>query len=230
MTPKEAIKNLKKLKSFHNGSYGTAIDHAIKALEQTELNPSYNSVKTELKPCEDCISREEAINVVHKYFVKYLKVNDDICLDGIRSLPSVTPQQPCEDCISRKEALRHRHIIYDDDGVGYSVVRVDEIEQLPSVTPKPCEEENPNCTECRYYDKEKHHCPRFCRVIENTMAEITSGQERPTAHFIRYINHNYSPFDNSPEYIMRCSNCGGALSEGAFYCPNCGAKMEEVDE
>ena len=74
----EAIKNLKKLKSFHNGSYGTAINMAIKALEQQ------------------------------------------------------------------------------------------------------CEEENPNCTECRYYDHKKHHCPRFCRVIENTMAEVTSEQKTIT--------------------------------------------------
>lgn len=34
MTNEQAIKTLKKLKSFHNGSYGTAIDEAIKALEQ----------------------------------------------------------------------------------------------------------------------------------------------------------------------------------------------------
>lgn len=34
MTNEEAIKTLKKLKSFHNGSYGTAIDEAIKAIEQ----------------------------------------------------------------------------------------------------------------------------------------------------------------------------------------------------
>ena len=34
MTNEEAIKQLKKCKSFHNGSYGTAIDMAIKALEQ----------------------------------------------------------------------------------------------------------------------------------------------------------------------------------------------------
>lgn len=34
MTVEEAINNLKKLKSYHNGSYGTAIDMAIKALEQ----------------------------------------------------------------------------------------------------------------------------------------------------------------------------------------------------
>ena len=31
---KQHIKNLKKLKSFHNGSYGADIDRAIKALEQ----------------------------------------------------------------------------------------------------------------------------------------------------------------------------------------------------
>ena len=34
MSKDETIKNLKKLKSFHNGSYGTAITEAIKALEQ----------------------------------------------------------------------------------------------------------------------------------------------------------------------------------------------------
>lgn len=34
MTNEEAISNLKKLRSYHNGSYGTAIDMAIKALEQ----------------------------------------------------------------------------------------------------------------------------------------------------------------------------------------------------
>lgn len=37
MTDEEAIKNLKKLKSYHNGSYGTTIDMAIKALEQSDV-------------------------------------------------------------------------------------------------------------------------------------------------------------------------------------------------
>ena len=37
MTNKEAIKSLKKLKSFHNGSYGSAIDRAIEALEQMDI-------------------------------------------------------------------------------------------------------------------------------------------------------------------------------------------------
>lgn len=34
MTNEQHIENLKKLKSFHNGSYGADIDRAIKALEQ----------------------------------------------------------------------------------------------------------------------------------------------------------------------------------------------------
>ena len=40
MSKEETIKTLKKLKSFHNGSYGTAIDEAIKALEQTKWIPT----------------------------------------------------------------------------------------------------------------------------------------------------------------------------------------------
>ena len=92
MTNDEAIKDLKKLKSFHNGSYGTAIDLAIKALEQTELNSSYNGVKYELEPSEDCISRKEALG--HRHII----YDDDgvgysvVRVDEIEQLPSVTPQ------------------------------------------------------------------------------------------------------------------------------------------
>ena len=37
MSKEETIKSLKKLKSFHNGSYGTAINEAIKALERKSV-------------------------------------------------------------------------------------------------------------------------------------------------------------------------------------------------
>ena len=36
MDRKEAIENLKKLKSFHNGSYGSSIRMAIEALQEQE--------------------------------------------------------------------------------------------------------------------------------------------------------------------------------------------------
>ena len=69
---------------------------AIKALEQTELNPSYNGVKTELKPCEDCISRKEALR--HRHII----YDDDgvgysvVRVDEIEQLPSVTPKAESE--------------------------------------------------------------------------------------------------------------------------------------
>ena len=41
---------------------------------------------------DDLISRQAAIEVVKKYFEAYLEANPDICLDGIRSLPSAKPK------------------------------------------------------------------------------------------------------------------------------------------
>ena len=61
MTNEETIKNLKKLKSFHNGSYGTAIDEAIKALEQTSWIP----IKT--RP----MTEEEKEEIGHEYAFMY---------------------------------------------------------------------------------------------------------------------------------------------------------------
>ena len=80
-----------------------ALEMAIKALEQTELNPSYNSVKTELKSCEDCVSREALINELKLgYFNKDLQEgkNDPCVLDAmidwairtVKRQPSVTPK------------------------------------------------------------------------------------------------------------------------------------------
>ena len=168
---------------------------------------------------------KEAIEVLTSNVVE----NPELMYEALDMAIKALEQQPSEDCISREEALRHRHIIYDDDGVGYSVVRVDEIEQLPFVTPKPCEEENLNCTECRYYDKEKHYCPRFCKVIENTMAEITSEQTRPQGKWIdigiamegrKYKNHECDIAD-----AYYCDYCGYNQYIKTNYCPWCGAEM-----
>lgn len=52
--------------------YVEALELAIKALEQ--------------QPCEDCISREEAIKIVFPY------VDGDLIADAIKHLPSVTPK------------------------------------------------------------------------------------------------------------------------------------------
>jgi len=84
MTNEEAIIVLGNLPVYPDDSYCVteyqeAKTMAIEALEQ--------------EPSQDCISRQEALNIVHKYFEHYLQLNDDICLDGLRSLPSVTPKE-----------------------------------------------------------------------------------------------------------------------------------------
>ena len=152
----EAIKNIKKLKSYHNGSYGTAINFAIKSLEQ--------------QPCEDCISREEAINLVHDLAQpcddRYdWDISADEMIDGIKDLPSVTPKftdaeiqkmqeleqvqlekayelgkaemQPCEDCRNCKrwnECPCGKEGHENGTSIGYSIGECKDYE--PSVPPK----------------------------------------------------------------------------------------------
>lgn len=53
MTNEEAIKSLKSLKSFHNGSYGTALELAIKALEQQPKMGEWLK-NGELCKCSNC--------------------------------------------------------------------------------------------------------------------------------------------------------------------------------
>ena len=79
-----------------------ALDMAIEALEQTELNSSYNSIKTELKPCEDCISREQTLKAFAEKCggecacCKYNGSGYDNAENCklIKSIPSVTPTRP----------------------------------------------------------------------------------------------------------------------------------------
>ncbi len=90
----KTIENLKKLKSFHNGSYGADIDEAIKAIEALEQEPS-----------SDCISRQAAQNkikrICNKYGLSYEDGERKPSTGGsayalghaFDDLPSVTPQQ-----------------------------------------------------------------------------------------------------------------------------------------
>lgn len=65
---------------------GYALEMAIKALEQ-----SYNSIKTELKPCDDAISRQAVLDC---FTATKLKKFDFIlhAREEIKKLPSVNPQ------------------------------------------------------------------------------------------------------------------------------------------
>ena len=89
-----------------------------------------------------------------------------------------------------------------------------------------------DCGECEAYNKEKYHCPKFCKVIKKTVKEIEE-------------NHNKGKWEMTYKgkrkdvntglmisaYNCKCSVCGwetGNQGTRFNYCPNCGAKMDKV--
>lgn len=77
MTREEHIEQLKKLRSFHNGSYGRSINKAIKALEQ--------------EPSTDAVSRQ----AVKEQMIKYGFYAPDMTVtEFVEELPPVTPTRP----------------------------------------------------------------------------------------------------------------------------------------
>lgn len=98
-----------------------ALDMAIKALEQTELNSSYNSVKPEL----DCISREavEKITWEEPSYTDALNILTEV-REKVRALPSVTPKAewiPCSERLPEKVAFYLTSIEWGDDTKGVTI-------------------------------------------------------------------------------------------------------------
>lgn len=120
MTLDEAIKRLKEARStIQPFRYvDEAIDYAIKALEQ--------------QPCEDAISRVDAIRIASGY-CHYTNIPDELA-----KLPSVNPK-PCEDAISKQaaiDAIENTKSAKSEDGEIY-VAKINaemNIQLLPSVS------------------------------------------------------------------------------------------------
>ena len=91
-----------------------------------------------------------------------------------------------------------------------------------------------DCGECEAYNKEKHYCPKFCKVIKETVKEIEE-------------NHNKGKWEMTYKgkrkdvntglmisaYNCKCSVCGwetGNQGTRFSYCPKCGAKMDELNQ
>ena len=84
-----------------------------------------------------------------------------------------------------------------------------------------------NEVECGY-NSPCTNCIR--RMNDNYNQVLPSAQpERNTGRWIKRINVNYSPFDNSGEYIAICPKCGYSvnLEDGGIYnfCSACGADL-----
>lgn len=59
------------------------------------VTPSYNSIKTELKSCEDCISRQAVLDYAKDTCVDLDKYEDtEVFCDEIKAMSPVIPQRP----------------------------------------------------------------------------------------------------------------------------------------
>ena len=95
--------------------------------------------------------------------------------------------------------------IYEDgksQGRFEQVVRIIEIVKQEAAAYEECYKD---CGECEAYNKEKHHCPKFCKVIKETVKEIEE-------------NHNgWIPCNERlPKYgevvMCSCTNSGITIS------------------
>lgn len=72
------------------------------------VTPSYNSIKTELKPCEDCISRQAVDDAIYDYS-RSCDVNYEQIMEFIDKLPSVTPKYTDEE-IDKAQAVEQAYV------------------------------------------------------------------------------------------------------------------------
>lgn len=147
------------------------------------------------------------------------------------------------DLIDRKRALEEMTFSggIEKDCVLYVPLRDvnNHLKSLPSVQPeilacgsgelKVQPEVDEWCTDCPAYDNEKHNCPRFNRVIRETVEEI-----KPERKSVIYYEDGYC--DGCMVYdTAECPSCGYIFDEDdlvwkAPFCPHCGQELEWVGE
>ena len=111
-----------------------------------------------------------------------------------------------EKIIEKLEELHERYINqYGAVGGNPMAFSVKECMEIVKQEAEKYEECYNDCGECEAYNKEKHHCPKFCKVIKETVKEIEE-------------NHNVwiSCSERLPKYgevvMCSCTNSGITIS------------------
>ena len=140
------------------------------------ITPSYNSIKNELKPCEDCINREDLreprfIIAENDYQKGWNDALDSVYKNAPSATPTISKMEQVEDCISREQTLKAfaekcggecaccKYNGSDNDTAENCKL----IKSMPSVTPSRPKGEwiDDNCSICGYGVEEWNNTP-YC--------------------------------------------------------------------
>lgn len=139
-------------------------------------------------------------------------------------------QDVFENIIKKLESLENVFIKGNSHNVAAGISRAIEIVKQEAAKYEECYKD---CGECEAYNKEKHHCPKFCKVITEAVKEIEENHniqgkwEMTYKGMIKDANTGLM----IAAYNCKCSVCGwetGNQGTRFSYCPNCGAKMGKV--
>ena len=141
-----------------------------------------------------------------------------------------------EKIIENLEELHERYIIqYGAVGGNPMAFSVKECMEIVKQEAEKYEECYKDCGDCEAYNKEKHHCPKFCKVIKETVKEIEENHNIKGKWEMTFkgMKKDVNTGLMISAYNCKCSVCGWETrSQGTRfnYCPNCGAKMDEVNK
>lgn len=112
---------------------------------------------------------------------------------------------------------------------------VDDLIEIVKQEAEQYEECYKNCGECEAYDKEKHYCPKFCKVIMEAVRKIEENHNIKGKWEMTYKGKRKDVNTGLmiSTYNCKCSVCGwetGNQGTRFNYCPNCGAKMDKVNK
>lgn len=111
---------------------------------------------------------------------------------------------------------------------------IEALAQLPSARP----EQHPDewCTDCREYDKERHCCPRFNRVIRETIKEMREnerdregGDEMDRANVIKFMKELWRETVPNTYAEQAFKTAIELLRAGSRWIP-CSERLPEEDD
>ena len=95
------------------------------------------------------------------------------------------------------------------------------IDGIDTLEPEPCYNPDEWCHDCKEYDHDKHCCPRYNKVIRNTVEEIKQSK---TGYWISYWD------EEARCYVYKCPECGNKQPFDTKCCWECGTRLVEPQE